>query len=486
MPDAPETTDDPAPHLLAGGRRLRPIGVTSGRYIFGLACGDTTVRLITRRAAPSETAPWLADDRRLGVMVSGLTCRTGGKLNSIPLDHPALNDGWWQPEWHGPVTLRRWTNGDAVVPLAGLAWADRAPCLLEVTIAGTVPYPVRRAAANRNAPHHDAAAFGCAGPDKGEAAIAPGARRHGPSVRRGPSAGLRQPPGSGKPSRAKDQTGERTMPDDDAIITRRDGRVGRVRLNRPRVLNTLTLDMVRTFAGTLEDFRDDPHVHAVVVEGAGDRAFCAGGDIRALRDGQLSGDRSGVEAFFREEYALNLMISAYPKPYVALIDGICMGGGIGVSVHGPYRVATEHAMFAMPETAIGFFPDIGGTFFLPRLPGQLGVYLGLTGLRTTGADAVHAGFATHFVSRARLPDLSAALAEIGVAAVARFAEPLPAWDSRAARGGDRPVFLGRYDFRHCHPAGSGARRLGRRGVEGVAWGVADGAGVHAGGVSAGG
>ena len=187
------------------------------------------------------------------------------------------------------------------------------------------------------------------------------------------------------------------MTDNDEVIIRRDGRVRRILLNRPRVLNTLTLDMVRTFTRALHDFRDDPHVHAVVIEGAGDRAFCAGGDIRALRDGQLSGDRTGVEAFFREEYDLNLLISIYPKPYIALIDGICMGGGIGVSVHGPYRVATEHAMFAMPETAIGFFPDIGGTFFLPRLPGQLGVYLGLTGLRTTGADAVHAGFATHFV-----------------------------------------------------------------------------------------
>jgi len=215
------------------------------------------------------------------------------------------------------------------------------------------------------------------------------------------------------------------MSDEPTIITSRDGRVGRILLNRPRVLNTLTLDMVRVFTRSLHDFATDPHVHAVVVEGAGDRAFCAGGDIRALRDGQLSGDRTYVEAFFREEYDLNLLISAYPKPYIALIDGICMGGGIGVSVHGPYRVATEHAMFAMPETAIGFFPDIGGTFFLPRLPGQLGVYLGLTGLRTTGADAVHAGFATHFVSRANLPTLSATLAEIGVAALARFAEPLP-------------------------------------------------------------
>jgi enoyl-CoA hydratase len=215
------------------------------------------------------------------------------------------------------------------------------------------------------------------------------------------------------------------MPDEPTIIARRDGRVGRILINRPRALNALTLDMIRAFTRALEDYRDDPHVHAVVVEGAGDRAFCAGGDIRALRDGQLSGDRTDVEKFFREEYDLNLMISIYPKPYIALIDGICMGGGIGVSVHGPYRVATEHAMFAMPETAIGFFPDIGGTFFLPRLPGQLGVYLGLTGLRTTGADAVHAGFATHFTSREKLPELSATLANIGAAALARFAEPLP-------------------------------------------------------------
>jgi enoyl-CoA hydratase len=215
------------------------------------------------------------------------------------------------------------------------------------------------------------------------------------------------------------------MPTDDTVITRRDGRVGRILLNRPRALNALDLGMIRACTAALLGWRDDPHVHAVVIEGAGERAFCAGGDIIALRDAQLSGRRSEADAFFREEYDLNLLIATYPKPYVALIDGICMGGGIGVSVHAPYRVASEHAMFAMPETAIGFFPDIGATFFLPRLPGQLGVYLGLTGLRVTGADAVHAGFGTHYVSRAHLPALSAALAEIGVAALARFAEPLP-------------------------------------------------------------
>ncbi len=164
-----------------------------------------------------------------------------------------------------------------------------------------------------------------------------------------------------------------------------------------------------------------------MIEGAGDRAFCAGGDIRALRDQQVAGDRASVDVFFNEEYALNLMIANYPKPYVALIDGICMGGGIGLSVHGPYRVATEHAAFAMPETAIGFFPDIGATYFLPRLPGQLGLYLGLTGLRVTGGDAVHAGLATHFVPRARIADLSTALARDGVSALAEFAEPPPAF-----------------------------------------------------------
>jgi enoyl-CoA hydratase len=210
-----------------------------------------------------------------------------------------------------------------------------------------------------------------------------------------------------------------------SVIIHHDGRVGRIRLNRPKALNALDLPMIRALTAALQAWRDDPHVHAVVIEGTGDRAFCAGGDIRALRQHQLEGDRAPVDAFFTEEYALNRMIASYPKPYIALIDGICMGGGIGVSIYGAYRVATEHAMFAMPETAIGFFPDIGATFFLPRLPGQLGTYLGLTGARIHGADAVHAGFATHFTPRAELTDLSAALARDGIAALACHAAPLP-------------------------------------------------------------
>ena len=217
------------------------------------------------------------------------------------------------------------------------------------------------------------------------------------------------------------------MTAEDTLITRRDGRVARILLNRPRALNALNLDMIRAMAKALDEWRDDPHVHAVVIEGAGDRAFCAGGDVINLRDGQMSGDRTEVEQFFGEEYALNLAIATYPKPYIALIDGICMGGGIGVSVYGPYRVATEHASFGMPETAIGFFPDIGGTYFMPRMPGQIGMYLGLSGLRISGADSVHCGFATHYVPRADLPALSAALAAEGASALARFNQALPAY-----------------------------------------------------------
>jgi enoyl-CoA hydratase/carnithine racemase len=211
------------------------------------------------------------------------------------------------------------------------------------------------------------------------------------------------------------------------LVTSRDGRVGRILLNRPKALNALTLPMIRACSVVLHEWAEDPHSHAVVIAGAGDRAFCAGGDIRALRDASIGGDSAFVDSFFGEEYALNLLIATYPKPYVALIDGLCMGGGIGLSVHAPYRVATEHAAFAMPETAIGFFPDIGATFMLPRLPGELGTYLGLTGTRLAGADAVHAGFATHFTPRARLADLSAALARDGVAALAAHDETLPAF-----------------------------------------------------------
>jgi len=249
------------------------------------------------------------------------------------------------------------------------------------------------------------------------------------------------------------------MQTEDTVIVRRDGRVGRIVLNRPKALNALDLPMIRACTRALETWRDEPHVHAVVIEGAGERAFCAGGDVRALRQHELDGEHHRAEAFFSEEYALNLMIATYPKPYVALIDGICMGGGIGVSVHAPYRVATEQAAFAMPETAIGFFPDIGATFFLPRLPGQLGVYLGLTGARLAGADAVHAGFATHYVPRALLPALSRALAQDGPAALACHAAPLPEFSLAPHRA----------TIDHCFGADSVADIVHRLEAAGGAW-----------------
>ena len=181
--------------------------------------------------------------------------------------------------------------------------------------------------------------------------------------------------------------------------------------------------MIHDLSAALWEWRDDRSVHAVVVEGAGGRAFCAGGDIRAVRAASLAGRHDEIEGFFAAEYAVNQAIADYPKPYVALIDGICMGGGIGVSVHGSARVATESAMFAMPETGIALFPDVGATYLLPRLRGQLGMYMALTGARLHGADAAYAGLATHFTDRETLAALPAALAAEGVAVLAAISRP---------------------------------------------------------------
>lgn len=221
---------------------------------------------------------------------------------------------------------------------------------------------------------------------------------------------------------------------DAGVIATVDGRIGHILLNRPRTLNALDHGMITDIVVALDGWRDDPAIHAVVIEGGGDRAFCAGGDIRAVRDAALRGDAALIHSFFAEEYALNAAIAAYPKPYVAVIDGFCMGGGIGISVHGQFRVATEAAQFAMPETAIALFPDVGATYVLPRLPGSLGMYLGLTGTRLVGADAVHAGFATHFVHRAALPSLRVDLARDGVAVIGAYADALPAFTLAPHRG----------------------------------------------------
>ncbi|MBY0337830.1 MAG: enoyl-CoA hydratase/isomerase family protein [Acetobacteraceae bacterium] len=212
-----------------------------------------------------------------------------------------------------------------------------------------------------------------------------------------------------------------------SLILNREGQAGTILMNRPKALNALNLQMIRDFAAAIAQWKDDGAVKLVVLEGAGGRAFCAGGDVRQVRQDAIDGNAAGVAAFFTEEYAVNQGIADFPKPWVSLIDGVCMGGGIGVAVHNGPRVVTEDALLAMPETAIALFPDVGTSYVLPRLPGAVGTWLALTGARLKGADSVHAGLATHFVPKAKLPALRAALVDSGDAAVVeRFAEAPPA------------------------------------------------------------
>lgn len=182
-----------------------------------------------------------------------------------------------------------------------------------------------------------------------------------------------------------------------SIIARKQGRAGRITLNRPKALHALNQEMCDLMTEALVDWRDDAEVDLIVVDHAeGTRGFCAGGDIRMLQE---SGKADGQEArdFFASEYRLNTLIKEYPKPYVAIQDGVTMGGGVGVSVHGTYSVATSNTLFAMPESGIGLFPDVGGGWFLPRLPGATGMWLALTGARLKGEDVLAVGVSTHFV-----------------------------------------------------------------------------------------
>jgi enoyl-CoA hydratase len=187
-----------------------------------------------------------------------------------------------------------------------------------------------------------------------------------------------------------------TLSDTPLVLVRTDGQCGRLTLNRPTALHALNLEMVTLLTSALVAWRDDPNITTVLLDHSGPRGFCAGGDIAMLA---ASGAKDGVQAraFFHAEYRLNHLIFDYPKPIVAIMDGITMGGGVGLAVHAPFRIATERTTFAMPETGIGLFPDVGGGWFLPRLEGQIGIWLALTGTRLKAADAVRAGVATHFV-----------------------------------------------------------------------------------------
>jgi len=216
------------------------------------------------------------------------------------------------------------------------------------------------------------------------------------------------------------------MSDDAEVLFEKRGALGLITLNRPKALNALTHGMCVSMKTQLDTWSQDDAVKAVAVRGAGDRAFCAGGDIRALYESGKGGTPYALN-FYRDEYVLDAAIKQYSKPYIALIHGIDMGGGVGVSVNGKYRVAGETMVFAMPETGIGLFPDVGGSYFLPRCPGQLGMYLGLTGARLKAADSLYAGIATHFVQIAKWDGLLDALAG-GVeadAAIANLRESVP-------------------------------------------------------------
>jgi enoyl-CoA hydratase len=195
------------------------------------------------------------------------------------------------------------------------------------------------------------------------------------------------------------------------LIARREGSAGIIRLNRPKAINAVTLEMFRDIDKALDEFEADPAVAVIVLEGAGERGLCAGGDIRALYESsKVNGDLGKV--LWREEYILNARIAKFPKPYVAFMDGIVMGGGVGLSAHSRHRVVTERTKLAMPEVGLGFFPDVGGTWLLSRAPGELGTYFGLTGQTMNGPDAIHARFADAVVPSAKLPALRDVLTQV--------------------------------------------------------------------------
>lgn len=220
------------------------------------------------------------------------------------------------------------------------------------------------------------------------------------------------------------------------VLFARVGGVGQILLNRPKAINALTLGMVRAIADKLDEWRRDDQVKAVLIHGAGERGLCAGGDIRAIYDAARASDPEPIQ-FWLQEYALNLVIAGYPKAIVAIMNGIVMGGGIGLSAHASHRVVTETTSIAMPETSIGFIPDVGGSYLLSRQKGELGTHIALTAGRVGAADAILLGLADLHVGEAKLPALFKALAEcrscadVAAALAAQKSEPAPGKLARA-------------------------------------------------------
>ncbi|MFK0200204.1 enoyl-CoA hydratase/isomerase family protein [Streptomyces lavendulae] len=245
--------------------------------------------------------------------------------------------------------------------------------------------------------------------------------------------------------------------DHDHVLLRTEGHAAYITLNRPKALNALSHPMVLRIEQALTAWAEDPAVALVVIEGAGDRGLCAGGDIRAIHEDARTGGTASAD-FWRDEYRLNALIARYPKPYVALMDGIVMGGGVGVSAHGSVRLVTERSRVAMPETGIGFVPDVGGTYLLALAPGELGTHLALTGVPVGAADALLCGLADHFVPSASLPALVRDLAADPVRTVLeRYVEQPPAGTLGPAREWIDP----------CYAAATAEEVLARLSASGV-------------------
>lgn len=210
------------------------------------------------------------------------------------------------------------------------------------------------------------------------------------------------------------------------IHIRKEGRAGRVTLDRPQALNALTYDMALAIETALDQWRDDDAVDLVIIDAVGDKAFCAGGDIQKLYDTGKAGDYTYGRTFWADEYRLNAKIAEYPKPYVALMQGFVMGGGVGISCHGSHRIVCDSTQIAMPECGIGLVPDVGGSLLLARAPGRLGEYLGCTGSRMGPDDAIYAGFADSYIQQENWPDLITTLIETGdIAALSAQSEAPP-------------------------------------------------------------
>jgi enoyl-CoA hydratase len=235
----------------------------------------------------------------------------------------------------------------------------------------------------------------------------------------------------------------------DDISIRIEGRAGRITLTRPQALNALTYDMAMAIEQALLRWREDDGVSLAIIDAQGERAFCAGGDIGDLYERGKAGDYAFGRRFWSDEYRLNALIASWPKPYVALMQGFVMGGGVGISCHGSHRIACETTRIAMPECGIGLVPDVGGSYLLAHAPGRCGEYLGLAGARMDAADAILAGFCDHFVPQARWGELTARLIRDGDASIAaQFAEPA-AGGTLAGHRGEIDRFFSHEDALSC-------------------------------------